>query len=191
MASSSTIFGVKITKIFELPPPSSHDGVMLINNTTKPRILLESLQGPGGAGVSGIHMNPQVLVLFRKEVVLKMLLPEFQPYQLRLVVYPIIYDGFYTYQVVGNGISEPSTVVNKCMFNFQPSTCMLQILPWASRHSLHPSQNLWRRRYHLFLGHETWPVMMLSCVWLLPLIYDSCKEIKRIWENQNWHRARK
>ena len=30
--------------------------------------------------------------------------------KLRLVVYPIIYDGFYASQVVGNGISEPPTV---------------------------------------------------------------------------------
>ena len=30
--------------------------------------------------------------------------------QLRLVVYPIIYDGFCTSEVVGNGISEPSTI---------------------------------------------------------------------------------
>ena len=29
---------------------------------------------------------------------------------LSLVVYRVIYDGFYTSQVVGNGISEPSTV---------------------------------------------------------------------------------
>ena len=31
-------------------------------------------------------------------------------HQLRLVLDPIIYDGFYTFQVVGNGIFEPSTI---------------------------------------------------------------------------------
>ena len=32
--------------------------------------------------------------------------------QLRLVGYPIIYDGFYTSQVVGNGISSINSVIN-------------------------------------------------------------------------------
>ena len=31
-------------------------------------------------------------------------------HHLRLVVYPVIYEGLYTSQVVGLGISEPSTV---------------------------------------------------------------------------------
>ena len=34
------------------------------------------------------------------------------PHQLRSVVYPTLYVGFYTSQVVGDGISEPSTVVS-------------------------------------------------------------------------------
>ena len=40
--------------------------------------------------------------------------------QLRLVVYPIIYDGFFTSQVVGNGISEPSTVGTNEPMDLQP-----------------------------------------------------------------------
>jgi len=34
-------------------------------------------------------------------------------HQSRLVVYPVIYRALYTSQVVGNGISEPSTALNK------------------------------------------------------------------------------
>ena len=41
-------------------------------------------------------------------------------HQLRLVVDPIIYDGFHTCQVVGNGISEPATVLHPVFALLQP-----------------------------------------------------------------------
>ena len=58
-------------------------------------------QAPGREKKNEEPKNKVILLMVRKS----------GDHQLRLVVYPIIYRVFSTSQVVGNGISEPSTVV--------------------------------------------------------------------------------
>ena len=141
---------------------------------TKPRILLESLQGPGGARVSCIDVNPQVVFLSK-----------------RCQMVPTGFKFTSIYHILQEKIGTPWTLLLfMSTFNLQTNSGANRVM--ASLKHLCPLQNLWRRRYHLFLGGH----FVAGHDVIMPMVDDTFKEIKetmkskKLWENRNNHRAR-